>query len=49
MAEKMSILAGDKALAERMGREGRKVVERRYSWEAFFEKLDPLLENVAKK
>ena len=49
MAEKMSILAGDKALAERMGREGRKVVERRYSWEAFFEKLDPLLEKVAKK
>ncbi len=49
MAEKMAILAGDKRLAESMGKEGRKLVEKNYSWGAFFERLDPVLKKAAKK
>ena len=48
MAEKMQLLAGDKALAERMGNAGRRTVERRYSWESFFDSLDPLMRKVGK-
>ena len=48
MAERMAELAGDGGLAERMGRTGRRTAERKYSWEAFFDKLDPLLKSVAK-
>lgn len=49
MAQRMAIIATDKELAERMGKEGRKLVEKKYSWDAFFEKLDPVLKNAAKK
>ncbi len=49
MAEKMLMFAEDKALAQQMGKAGRRSVERKYSWESFFEKLDPLLRDVSKK
>ncbi len=49
MAEKMAYVVGNKEIAERMGREGRKLVEERYSWGAFFGQLDPILRKVAKK
>lgn len=49
MAEKMALVAGDNDLAERIGREGRRLVERKYSWDAFFEKIDPVLRKVAKE
>ena len=48
MAEKMAALVSDKGLAERMGADGRKLVEKKYSWEAFFEKLDPVLKKASK-
>lgn len=48
MADKMIHVSEHKDLAEKMGRAGRKLVEEKYSWEAFFEKLDPLLRKVAK-
>ncbi len=49
MAEKMALLASNTHLAERMGKQGRKLVEQKYSWDAFFERLDPLLQKTAKK
>jgi len=49
MAEKMALVAGDNDLAESIGREGRRLVERKYSWDSFFEKIDPLLRKVAKE
>lgn len=49
MAEKMVTVATDSAAAEKMGKEGRKLVEKRYSWESFFNNLDPLLEKVKSK
>ncbi len=48
MAEKMKFIVEHPALAEKMGRNGRKRVEERYSWEAFFEKFDPAVRKVAK-
>ena len=48
MADRMVELAEDRGLAERMGKAGRRTVEQKYSWSAFFEKLDPLLEAVSK-
>lgn len=49
MAEKMAEIAGDNALAEKMGKAGRKRVEQNFSWEAFFEKLDPMLKKVGSR
>ncbi len=49
MAEKMAYVAENKDEAERMGNAGRKLVEHKYSWEAFFSKLDPMLKKVAKQ
>lgn len=49
MAEKMLFVTEHKDIAGRMGREGRRRVENEYSWESFFEKLDPLLKKVAKR
>ncbi len=49
MAEKMAQIVEDKKLAEDIGNAGRKLVEDKYSWQSFFEKLDPLLKSVAKK
>jgi len=36
LAEKMSLLAGDPGLAEKMGRAGRRHVEKNFSWRHFF-------------
>ena len=47
MAERMLEISDDKNAAERMGKEGMKRVELKYSWEAFFDKLDPLVKKVA--
>jgi glycosyltransferase involved in cell wall biosynthesis len=49
MAAAMSRIAEDADAAERMGREGRKLVERRYTWEQYFEKFDSALKAAAKK
>ncbi len=49
MAASMSRIAEDADAAERMGREGRKLVERRYTWEQFFDKFDTALRAASKK
>jgi len=49
MAKCMADIVGDKSLAEAMGKEGRRLVEKKYSWEVFFEKLNPLLAKTSKK
>jgi len=48
MADKMATLASDRKLAEEMGRYGRRLAESKYSWDSFFEKLDPILRKVSK-
>ena len=48
MSRRMQFIAEHGDLAERMGRNGRRRVEKRYSWAAFFEKLDPLLRKVGR-
>lgn len=48
MAKKMALVAENGKLAEAMGKEGRKRVEKRYSWNAFFTKFDRLLRKVSK-
>ncbi|MDE1860279.1 MAG: glycosyltransferase [Candidatus Micrarchaeota archaeon] len=48
MAERMLQLSKDRKLAEDMGAAGRRLVELRYSWDAFFEKLGPLLKQAGK-
>ncbi len=49
MAEKMKFLVEHKDIAEKMGKEARKHVEKNYSWEKFFEKFDKLAREVSKK
>lgn len=46
MANKMQLIAQNPSLAQRMGKEGRKRVEKHYSWKAFFDGFDPLLRQV---
>ncbi len=48
MAERMRYLVENESVAEKMGREGRKRVEREYSWNAFFGRFDRLARQVAK-
>lgn len=48
MAEKMSFVAQNPDIAEEMGVAGRRHVERNYTWNNFFEKMDPLLRKVSK-
>lgn len=49
MADKMVYISQNPDKAEDMGKAGRKHVEDKYSWEAFFEKLDPILKKVSQK
>jgi glycosyltransferase involved in cell wall biosynthesis len=42
-AEGLRLLLGDRALAERIGRQGQAYVEREYSWETIDAKMDELL------
>ncbi len=49
MANGMATVIADKDAAESMGRSGRRRVEKKYSWEAFFDKFDPILKQAAKK
>ncbi|MCL4365053.1 glycosyltransferase [Candidatus Marsarchaeota archaeon] len=49
MAQRMNAIAQDSSEAERMGREGRRLVERKYSWDQFFGKFDAALHEIAKK
>lgn len=49
MAKKMQLIAENSSLAEKLGKEGRKRVEKYYSWRAFFEGFDPLLRAAAKR
>jgi glycosyltransferase involved in cell wall biosynthesis len=48
MARKMLFLAGHRSIAEEMGRQGRRRVERVYSWGNFFKGFDALARRVAK-
>lgn len=48
MAERMLFVSEHRDLAGRMGREGRRRVEKEYSWDRFFKRLDPLMRKVAK-
>ncbi|MDE1851522.1 MAG: glycosyltransferase [Candidatus Micrarchaeota archaeon] len=48
MAERMRFVAEHKDLAARMGKDGRRRVEKEYSWSRFFEKLDPLMRKVSR-
>jgi glycosyltransferase involved in cell wall biosynthesis len=40
LAEKIKIILGDENLAKKMGKEGRKLVEEKYTWEKVGERLD---------
>jgi glycosyltransferase involved in cell wall biosynthesis len=48
MAEKMSFIAEHSSITKQMGKEGRKRVERNYSWARFFEGFDSLAKTVRK-
>lgn len=47
MAERMAFVAEHPKLAEKMGKEGRRHVEKHYSWQAFFRKFDAVARGVA--
>lgn len=49
MASKMALIADNNSLSQKIGKEGRKMVEKHYSWEAFFKKFDRLARDVAKR
>lgn len=49
MAEKMRFIVENESLAEKMGKEGRKRVERHYSWKSFFGKFDAIAREVGRK
>ncbi len=46
MANKMRFVIEHRSMAESMGRQGRKRVEKSYSWEVFFQKFDRLARKV---
>ncbi len=48
MAERMGSIVHDGAAAERIGKEGRRIVEKKYSWEQFFEKFDTAINEAMK-
>ncbi|MEM3178057.1 MAG: glycosyltransferase [Candidatus Micrarchaeaceae archaeon] len=47
MANKMQFIAEHTDVAKELGKAGRKLVEKNYSWEAFFEKFDKIARRVA--
>lgn len=49
MADRMGLVAGNNALSQKMGKEGRRMVEKRYSWDAFFRKFDRLARSINKQ
>ncbi len=49
MADKMASVAEDPQLANELGRNGRKNVVERYSWEVFFREFDKHLKKVSKR
>lgn len=48
MAEKMKLVAANEDISRKIGKEGRKRVEKYYSWPAFFKKFDKLAKDVSK-
>ena len=48
MARKMKFIIEHKGIAEKMGEEARRRVERHYSWKIFFNKFDAMAKNVAR-
>jgi glycosyltransferase involved in cell wall biosynthesis len=48
MGKRMGELASSPALGEKMGKEGRRLVQKKYSWAAFFREFDIGLKRVAK-
>ncbi|MDE1870841.1 MAG: glycosyltransferase [Candidatus Micrarchaeota archaeon] len=48
MSERMRYIAENGSIAAEMGRNGRKRVERNYSWNSFFKKFDSLARKVSK-
>ena len=49
MAERMQYIAERPKIAAKMGKEGRRRVEARYSWEEFFSKFDRLARKVSRE
>ncbi|MGD0728857.1 MAG: glycosyltransferase [Candidatus Micrarchaeaceae archaeon] len=48
MARKMKFIIENRSIAEKIGKEARRRVERHYSWDVFFNKFDLLAKNVSK-
>ncbi len=48
MADRMQFIAEHQSAATKMGKDGRKLATTRYTWDAFFDKFDPLLRKTAK-
>ena len=48
MAERMEFVAENGSIAKHMGKDGRRRVERNYSWSRFFEGFDSLAKSVRK-
>ncbi len=48
MAKKMKIIVDDRSLAHELGRNGRRRIEKNYTWGTFFKKFDVILKRVAK-
>lgn len=49
MSEKMKFVAEHSDIAQKMGKEARRKVEEKYTWEAFFKKFDKMARQVSKK
>ena len=49
LAEKMAVLASDRSLVEKMGKAGRKHVEKNFSWKHFFNVFEDACTKVRKK
>jgi glycosyltransferase involved in cell wall biosynthesis len=48
MSRRMQFIAEHQSAATKMGKDGRKLATTRYTWDAFFDKFDPLLRKTAK-
>jgi len=49
LADKMKVLSSDRSLVEKMGRAGRRHVEKNFSWKHFFEVFEDVCTKVGKK
>ena len=49
MVERMSLLADDSSLTERIGKNGRSHVEKNFSWNRFFERFEDVCKSISKQ